>query len=827
MSNTNLNQPSRRPTLLIGYGTYGLEVLRRLLSSTVLRGVLSWEETEGGTDAGGRYIKDLALLWVKDRFRSDSTEADEKRAYEGASLEMMRDLFRQIQPVESSESGLELAEAVDEVVTKQLLSAIVRTASNDTLPLGLDVVVIMQPAAPEMIGHLNRLLELAMKKLANNRNLQRGTQAASTLNFIQIVDFENYWDDSELGKRLRQAMHSSVKSWQKRKHKAKPAFERFYFVDGRTLDAIRDESQRIDEITLFLEFLLFEGQRTEPEFQHLYQSQPNESPIATFGIRLVERSSGLFSRLAAAYFGIGWLDYLVGIENTGFDTEPRELRNKLASYHFPKLEQELGNEELHTLLNDNFSSLEKKLVQLEITDEWPRKMREQYEQTVQQLETQLTAEVHKRVKDITEKRLINLTDDLKAGIQADLHDSREPVTLGAVIREIDNALQELDIPPESSKTLETTVSPVSEREQVLHNATRIYAQYAYFVQERLKIERFKRWWILFSLILTVGLTPVIVDWLGNIPEPDKLDRFLIMAYDTLQMVNNPVGISLLLFFTTWLLGAKLFHRRIHKRLERGREFWTHPEKGRFMSYVRRILQPDGVLRKPSEDFLERLLNDMALSIRTEVRHNLDRVAVNLRERQREILWLREQLRDFLKLHGISVGSQHEDFAPPDTTNVRYSIERVDDLASRLRTNPPTPERFRSTQAEVKPFTGWDKRYSERFLYPLNFIDSLLPLYESLSANENGEDIARQFLAFLKQRGSFNVAFFWPAQEGVPPPQSFCLLPESWTRLSQIMPNLSDMGISGTHIHKSQDESRAYLLQLQMGIDLTCLDNTTP
>lgn len=821
MSNTN--QPPRRPTLLIGYGTFGLEVLRRLLSSTVLRGVLSWEETEGGTGAGGRYIKDLALLWVKDRFRPDSQEADEKRAYEGASLEMMRDLFRQIQPVESDDSELKLAEAVDEVVTKQLLSAIVRMASNDTLPLGLDVIVIVQPSEPAMLGHLTRLLDLAIKKLANNHNLQRGAQAASTLNFIQIVDFENYWDDSDSGKILRKAMHNSLKTWQNRKHQKKPTFERCYLVDGRTLDAIRDESQRIDEITLFLEFLLFEGQRTEPEFQHLYQSQPNESPVATFGIRLVERNSGLFSRLAAAQFGIDWLDYLIGIENIGFETEPQELRSKLASYHFPKLEQELGNEELHTLLNQKFQALETQLIQLGITEQWPSQIHEQYEKTVQQLETQLTAEVHKRVKDITETRLINLTKDLKAGIQADLHDSREPVTLGAVIREIDNALQELDSLPAETETMETMLSPISDKKPVLQNATQFYTGYVHFIQERLRIESFKRWWIWFSLLLTVGCTPIIVDGLGNVPEPDKLDRFLKMGYDALQFINNPLGISLLLFLTTWLFGATVFQKRIQKRLERGRQFWTHPEQGRFMGYVRHILQPDGGLRKPSEDFLKRLLNDMTLSIRTEVRHNLDRVAVNLRERRREILWLREQLRDFLKLHGISVGSHYEDLVPPDTTHVRYSIERVEDLTSRLATNPPTPERFRSTQAEIKPFTGWDKRYSEKFLYPLHFIDSLRPLYENLFADENGENIAHQFLVFMKQRGNFNLAFFWPAQEGVPPQQYFCLLPESWKRLEQIRLSLSDLGISTTRIHTSQDESRAYLLQLQTGVDLTCLD----
>lgn len=127
--------------------------------------------------------------------------------------------------------------------------------------------------------------------------------------------------------------------------------------------------------------------------------------------------------------------------------------------------------------------------------------------------------------------------------------------------------------------------------------------------------------------------------------------------------------------------------------------------------MRDILKPNGILRKPSEDFLERLLSDMALTIRTEVRHNFKKVDLDLHEREREMRWLREQLRDFLTLHGIDAAGNPSDNA----SNVRHSMEQVANISDRLGLCPATYERFRSTQAEKNPFTDWDKRYNEKFL----------------------------------------------------------------------------------------------------------------
>ncbi|MEE8523278.1 MAG: hypothetical protein V3T72_05045, partial [Thermoanaerobaculia bacterium] len=343
---------AHRPALLIGYGAFGLDVLRRLLASTAPRGVLRWQGAAGGASAGDRYLSDLALLWVPDRLDLEGQKVDDVDRREGASVEMMRDLYRQIHELEElSTPEADLAAAM-EAAAEKLLSASDRAARDQVSPLGLDVVVLARPTHPEVVGILDRMVAAGMQRLANNSNLVRAVQGAEALNFVEILDFENYWDRSADGRRIREAVASSVERWQRSRSRRQPAFGRFYLVDGRTRDGIREVRHRLDEISLFLELLLFEGQRGH--LQHLYQSAgPRESPVATFGIRLMERSAGLLSRLAAAHFGIGWLDYLAGDDGKVPDGGGApELERCLEPYRPARLDGLVGRQQLEQLLDD-------------------------------------------------------------------------------------------------------------------------------------------------------------------------------------------------------------------------------------------------------------------------------------------------------------------------------------------------------------------------------------------------------------------------------------------------------------------------------------------
>src|SRR5206468_2228350 len=97
------------------------------------RGVLAWEEPRGGGAPSERHLQDLALLWVPDRTSAEDAAVDEENVGEGSGLEIMRDLYRQIQPVDSSASDTAFADALSEAA-ETLLSASARAGRRGVLP---------------------------------------------------------------------------------------------------------------------------------------------------------------------------------------------------------------------------------------------------------------------------------------------------------------------------------------------------------------------------------------------------------------------------------------------------------------------------------------------------------------------------------------------------------------------------------------------------------------------------------------------------------------------------------------------------------------------
>ncbi|HEV7766148.1 MAG TPA: hypothetical protein VGQ76_14180 [Thermoanaerobaculia bacterium] len=820
-----------RATILVGYGGFGLEVLRRLLASTAPRGVLTWEEPRGGAGPSERHLQDLALLWFPDPLVGAEEQARNENAGEGSSLDMMRDLYRQIQQIGGeAPSEVSFADALAEAADT-LLSASGRSSRTGSLPLGLDVIVLARPTSGEVLGTLDRVLIRAMDRLANNASLQRAVQGAGALNFLAIFDFENYWDRSEHGRTVRRALYDSVEEWERRRINAKPAFGRFYLVDGRTEDGVRESFHRIDEISLLLEFLLFEGQRGG-ELPRLYHPVgPHESPVATFGIRLIERSAGLLAHLAAARFGIDWLEYLAGIGLHRGNAEAVHVRKRLEPFGPKELDRLLDAGALRRDVEIALSTLERELTQrLPIgMPEWPERVRTRYDETVRALEVQISEKTNESIGKVTETHLAPLPKKLRAGIHADLHDETDPVPVGGVIAELENLVHSLEQIPE-------VIPPRPEdKEDLLNGIAKLHGDYDQFDAQRVDVEGLRTWWPLLGLALATGLTPLVHQLLGEIPKPDPLRFLLTRGYAALQWLNNPLAIGALLFAGTWAIGSLLFQGSIAARVDRTRRYYKHPDQGRFVDRLRRGLRAGGALREPVDYLLDRLLYDMALSIRGDVTREIGRVLGRLKDRRREILWLRDQLRGFLGLHGF----KGENLSPApgklhrNDTGIRYALERAEDFELMLRSNPAIPVRFRSTQTSQAPFAGWDERYSRAFLVPLEFLDRLSQSYEDPFQRElaqpgtgpEQERMAREILKILEQHGRFGLAFRFDQQEGLPPDQRFCLLPALWQRLKGVPAALSDLRMTDRSVLTSEDAGRGYLLRLQAGIAPKCLVET--
>jgi hypothetical protein len=816
---------AHRATVLVGFGAFGLDVLRRLLASTAPRGVLRWEEPRGGGGPSERHLQDLALLWLPDPLAA-AGKFERIDAREGSALEMMRDLYRQIREVNSDGGADGLAQALVESA-ETLLSAAGRADRNDALPLGLDVIVIARPTSREVIGTVDRVLLPGIEMLANNANLRRAVQGTEALNFIAVLDFENYWDTADRAHTVRKALHSSVDFWQRRRNAGKPAFGRIYLVDGRTDDGIREPSHRIDEVSLFLEFLLFEGLR-DGDLRRLYQpAGPHESALATFGIRLVERSAGLLASLAAARFGIGWLEYLAGAGHVLSDAEPKRLRERLARFAPEALDDLIDGDLLRSEAEAEFAALERELTSLPIDmPDWPDRVRERYGKAVRRIEVRIAARAHGLMSDIARDHLVDLPAVLRAGIDADLQDSREPVAIGAVIAELEALLARL-VPPQSIEA-----QPVSRADELLRNIENLHQAYGQFQQERLDVEGLRWWWPLLGVAVAAGLTPLITELLGDIPPPDVTRFVLDRAHAALQRINNGAVVGTALFVGSWAAGTLGFHRGIAGRLDRARRFYSDQERGRFVDLLRSGTAEGGALRAPVDDLIERLLFNIHQSVRGEVSREIGRVLGRLRDRLREMTWLSNQLREFLRMHGFSgeVLRPEEGRLGRNDSGIRYSMERSDDFEAMLRSNPPGPERYRSTQAEAAPFGEWNERYSRSFLVPLAFVERLSRLYKDPFQQElaqpgpgpQQERIARELLDFLHKRSRFSLAFRFEAQQGLPPDQRYCLLPELWRRLDRVEAELIGLRMSDKFVLTGEDNGRGYLLRFQSGVDPQCL-----
>jgi hypothetical protein len=798
---------SQHPTILIGQGAFGRTVLRRLLASTAARGALVWQEAPDGSDPAARRLKNLALLGVGGRGGAGLEPGNDPE-----QREIFRDLERQIEEVEPS--GDALASAMARAAAR-LLAAEDRAADPDRLRLGLDVIVLAQPAAPERVGEVLNLLAPGMNGLAGNASLARVAEGVERLSFLQILDFEQYWDPAECGRRVREAVHRAVQHWEGQLKARRPGFGRTYLVDGHTQSGFREERYRIDEIVLFLELLLFEGQRNGT-MQWLYQRRRDFEPtVGTFGVRSVERSAGLLARLAAAAFGVGWLEHLAGDAGVEGDADVLELRRRLEPYRAARLRQLLAVEELEARRDEELRDLESGLLALspDLPD-WAEQVRERAESSLLTLKNHLSRWAGDRVRKLDEELLAVLPRELEAGVEAALHEGGSPATLGRVMAELDGLLREMeDLDPAPAGNAGAEADPFAPLEAA-------HARYREALAEQVDTDRLKRWWGFLALAVAAGWTPLLLEAIAEVPEPDAASHHLLRwGYDALQGLARPVVAGALLFAGCLAAGRLAFHRTIAQRVRRSLAFHTDPERGRLAARVRAALAPGGGLRGQVDAFAQGVERDLKARVRSDVQREVRRVRDLLAERRREALWLRDQLLDFLKGYGLDASLKGEGFerARRRRGGVRQALERSAELEDLLRKNAPRPERFRSTQARTRPFQGWAERYCGAFLHPLRFLDDLSTEYRDRGGEQATGALLAELLEFLRREGSFFLAFDWPKTEGVPVTESHALVPEAWSAFPEVMRALSDHGWSASRASRGADPGRAYLLNVRVGV----------
>jgi hypothetical protein len=293
----------------------------------------------------------------------------------------------------------------------------------------------------------------------------------------------------------------------------------------------------------------------------------------------------------------------------------------------------------------------------------------------------------------------------------------------------------------------------------------------------------------------------------------------------LGAIDKPPILVPLCVALVWLVGTLFVAPWLARRVARGRNVFVHPERGLLTDRIREAVR-GGSLGHSMDAHAANLMREMAQRLKSEVWWEVARIRDLLTLRRREMDWLKLSLRDFQTVHGMSIeGPPRLDPRLAQGRRCRHSLERDEDLREMLALNPPIPDRFRSAQAERKPFTGWDQKFCDTFLHPLTFLEDLSQEYERTPSNQfaavesTRADRAEKLIAAVRQIGSFSPGMQWSSRDGgaAAHPENYCYLPQDWRSLPAVMDQLHALGWMEARVFSTDQSDRAYLLKLQFGL----------
>jgi hypothetical protein len=827
-----------KPTILIGHGAFGREILQRLLETTAPRGTLVWQRAPRGSSGAGEHrLRDLALLWMPEiEAAARSPERPQQRndlQRAGADDDFILDLYRQIRRIENRPGSGEqaLCDQASEAAAELRLPE-TQLERRDGIA-GLDLIQLAHVDGADSIVTLDNLTRSVLKRLADdNPEWRDPVQAARKLNCVQILDFDNYRRPDPQGRAIRRALRRSMESWKTQLVSKKPAIDRCYLIDGKAQDSHRDAKSRYDEITLFLELLLFANLRADDQLKALFEQGGQDQQIAaTFGVRSLERSPKLLSRIAAARFAQGWLPQLLG---TGSGNEPRARH--LAAAMEPLLGAAEALDADRDAISDAWEAGVATLIgELDALprredDDWPSRAQPVLARHARTIELELNRAAQEQIRRLRESHLgADGLSAIEAAVTKDLHDDRDPVPLASVVAEIEGAV----------KRLEARAGLLGRPARgQRHKLAASSAAHRRFVEER------NEWiagfggalaglWPLAAALAALAATPFARDLIRHAhlfaAPGSPLHQDLVQA---IGVVDRPLAVAPALFLILWPLLRLVIQPRITGGILRAKVFHLDSARGRLADAIRTDCDALSGLR-------DRAIDSVGSTLAADLLQELARIRRALERRGREIQWLRGQLVPFLTMQGLPPGAKR--IAPPDDS-VRMLVhdDRVEgsrepapgngnELERVMAANPPNPERFRSRQdAMPTPFKGWSERYCDTFLDLFAFVGRLSKPYldrlkSDLPEDPNGAEgqLRQEALASFVKQPAFGLGFKADADKNESWEQTYCVIPKGWSG-SDRPSGLAE----GTQIREIGDDDgqfRVYLLKCRLNIALDALE----
>jgi hypothetical protein len=817
----------RRPTILIGHGRYGREVLQSFLAWTVTRDVLEWQTSTDGSDVSDRGLRDLRLVHVQ---AAPGVGPDEPEPGLAQTSALFLDVFRQICSVTAAELPDQCQTYARELLSKEEMGG--------DQAVGLDVILVAQISQDVVLGHLRKALTATFERLHDNPRLNWAGSNASRLCILQILDFDGFWDKSRNAESIRAHLGTYLAHWDRRYEQRRHSIARTWLVDRQGGRSSRKESQRRDEVVLFLEFLLLGDQRAE--MQHLFtRSQPNEGQLGSFGIGIFERSSGLLTRLAAAYHGYHWLAHLVSAtmpENHGvgspgsYELEPQLLldisrgRETLAQWCEQQLQAATVGERGSDMVRTRLASLERELIEIPLgdSDEWARRVDEVTDRNVVEIRRELAEQIRVQKQVFGRNVLEKLPREMRTLVSTWLN-AEPAVPLGYLLRQVKAAEDALGrtrsaMQPEggegASLGADVPKGTLPSLPQGLPGSAAIHRRFVTYRDEQVDLRRTRRsWWFGFAAALAALLTPALTITLGYLPGNWSWSPPVLAV------------LSLVVFLLLGLFGAQ---RALELRSARAYAFWEHTEKGRFADHIRRVLGPDGAIGAGLEARVHATTELYREHVAQELLGELQRIARPLRARQKEASWLRGQLRLFLQRHGISPDDDPSRFLgiKGRSSSVRHTTDDVSTLRKLIAQMPREPDSFAALQVKERPFEDWEERFHERFLFPLAFLDRLGRQFQIDDAMAQGGTMTLEdqsaFQGFLEQHSNLESSFFW-GMETPPGAMRYAFIHRSWLNDASLAQTLHDRSYERIHSDAKVDLDRTWLLQISSGVQVSSLE----
>ena len=789
-------------TIVIGYGAYGLRLMRLVLSGAAARGALEWIEPSGVAAASERRLRGLAFIWVPDPL-GQKDQAYQNLADNDPALELFDDLYDQIETLDVPPRELTRAVTAEVARERDRLLKLDDQNEDGSTRLGLDLIFLARPTTQQVLGQLRDLANAVLGRLGHDRLLYAGQQRTNMLlNALALFDFEDIWDPA-----MQRVRHSLAELIQQRKpqfEKGDPVLGRIYLFDKTSGKGTATSQLRLDQAALLLDLLLFENVRGALEVRELFgPKSPEQSPLCSIGLRCVERSSGRLLRLAAASYTRSWMRYLADESPTPEERAPA-LSAAIAAFLPDQLPATIQETAIRRLCDQEVMRIEKVMASARPGTSWAEDLHRLLQSDVAAALDALTSRLAACSRELEKHELRGARAALHAAVHQLLAARDRPFSLGAVVHQLEELQAELD----RAKPTPVASATAALDAGAFDGVSQMYAETQFHSARQVEAAGFgARWWPCFAVLFGCAVTPFVLD---------AADQFLQNGPPTwLLSLSSATGCGAV----AWAWGRKMVQRDVERLARRTRSFYDDPDQGRLAERLRAIADGRSV-RFRLDQFVEALLatfKHQTLSLLSvEIRRMLD----VLRVRQTEVRWLEKQCGAFLDLHGVAEINGSPAFRDNTVAQRwRRNMECTEDLRAILQGHKRDPEKFAALQQDQKLLLDWRDPHFDRFLHPTKMLDELAATFvdERLTTPELRDSRAREIEDFIDStEGSSPDGFNWNAADGLPTLSRIAVQPRALEQSPKVYQTLVNAGFNG-HIAASRGD-RLYLIKARFGVD---------